>query len=499
MEQINRRDFLKQMMAASIYLGSGVSVLNAGNTDENERFDDYKAIVYLHLDGGNDGLNTLVPIGEDKFTGFENYYNIRNNVRVLDKDLPLNIINNQLDLTGKNPYTVNSQMDFSISYTKGVYRIDGWELAINGMMPELAYLAKKGYVAAITNVGNLIEPATKEDFESERKPIPPFLFSHFHQSQIAQNGIASKIHTTGWAGRVSDVLQKANQNPYYTMNISVTGYATHLFESNKSPSLIFSSGRPVSYDGFYYNKRKIIENYIKIDKSEKFRKLYNRMRNHSFILNDIFKKDWEEAPEFKGILNAYGKDIFTAPSNDELEAEKSYRYPIGLMSKFKAVAKYASIGKKRGMKRQIFFIVDGGYDSHKNQAPYHSRKLREISTSIGDFYKALESLGMQKEIVTISVSDFGRSTGNNGDGTDHAWGNNLFVVGGAVKSGVYGTLPNLTLGSEDDLTHKGRLIPTTSMSQYYATITKWFGLTDKENDIIFPELSKFPKRDLGFL
>jgi len=106
---------------------------------------------------------------------------------------------------------------------------------------------------------------------------------------------------------------------------------------------------------------------------------------------------------------------------------------------------------------------------------------------------------MENEVVSFNISDFGRSTGENGDGTDHAWGSNLFVVGDAVKGGVYGSVPNLILGSEDDLTKKGRLIPTISMSQYYATILKWFGVDDMLMKKIVPELKNFDTKDLGFM
>jgi uncharacterized protein (DUF1501 family) len=118
---------------------------------------------------------------------------------------------------------------------------------------------------------------------------------------------------------------------------------------------------------------------------------------------------------------------------------------------------------------------------------------------IGDFYKALKEKGMEYDVTVITVSDFGRSIGNNGDGTDHAWGSNHLVVGGAVKGGLYGMLPSLILGGDDDLGSKGRLIPTTSMTQYYATVLKWFGVDNSLMPIVLPELSNFSVSDLGFM
>jgi uncharacterized protein (DUF1501 family) len=118
--------------------------------------------------------------------------------------------------------------------------------------------------------------------------------------------------------------------------------------------------------------------------------------------------------------------------------------------------------------------------------------------ALGDFQLALDEMGMSDEVTTFNISDFGRSIGNNGNGTDHAWGGHYFAMGGAIKGGVYGTLPDLTLGGEDDLTQKGRLIPTTSTSQYYGTVLKWFGVDDATMNLVLPELSNFDVKDLGF-
>jgi uncharacterized protein (DUF1501 family) len=163
------------------------------------------------------------------------------------------------------------------------------------------------------------------------------------------------------------------------------------------------------------------------------------------------------------------------------------------------VAKWAKIGKDSGLKRQIFYVQHRAYETHANQAENHSNSLRELSLGLGDIQSALAEIGMEEEVTTFNLPDFGRSIGDNGAGTDHAWGGPHFVLGGAVTGGLYGTLPDLTLGGDDDISQKGRLIPTTSMSQYLGTIVKWFGADDAMLNGLFPERVNFAKTDLGFM
>jgi uncharacterized protein (DUF1501 family) len=281
------------------------------------------------------------------------------------------------------------------------------------------------------------------------------------------------------------------------MNISVSG-VTHLFEGQNTAPLYISPKGPTRYnhiDENFYNE------FMNLPRRNMFTNLYNSMRKHSIDMQNTIVDDWQNnAPDFSSITNAYGEGIFSQPSDAQLsQTSGTTKADFAMLKNLSAVAKLAKIGKDRGLKREIFFISDGGYDTHSNQTQQHARKLRGVSLGLGDFYKALESLGMENEVTLMSVSDFGRSTGNNGDGSDHAWGGNSFVLGGAVQGGRYGTLPDLTLGGEDDYTHKGRLIPTISNTQYFATVLKWFGVDTENLHRILPELNNFSQKDLGFL
>lgn len=487
---MKRRDFLKIGAVSAVYGAMGVSSLKAKEAS------DYKAIVVLFHAGGNDSLNMFIPSSEDPKKGYPNYHNIRNNIRVEEKELTLPN-SQELHLTpGDNPYDVRN--DLTLAYTKGFYRHEGLDYATNGLMPELAHLINRGKVAIVANCGNLIEPVTKEQLLSKKKPRPPFLFAHNQQTKLAFNGEASKLDYSGWAGRVYDHWIRLNPHSIYTMTIGINR-GGHLLDGRQTSPLIIGSKGPTKYR-LAGNERQMYDEFLSLERRDIFFRLYNTMRRHSFDMQDKIVDDWHNlSPSFDGITNAYGQPLFSHPDNATLNQTGSNTASMEVLDSLHAVVRLMKIGKENGLKRQIFYVRDGGYDTHHSQARQHAKKLRGLSLGIGDFYKALEALGMEEDVTLLSLSEFGRSTGNNDDGTDHAWGASYFMLGGAVRGGLYGQMPDLTLGSEDDLTHKGRLIPTTSFTQYYATVLRWFGLEEAEIAQILPELDNFALQDLGCL
>ncbi|MDH3351432.1 MAG: DUF1501 domain-containing protein, partial [Gammaproteobacteria bacterium] len=151
------------------------------------------------------------------------------------------------------------------------------------------------------------------------------------------------------------------------------------------------------------------------------------------------------------------------------------------------------------MQRQIFFVGIGGFDSHDDQNQNQPGLLAGVSEAMAAFYAATVEIGAADSVTAFTQSDFGRTLTSNGDGTDHAWGGNQLVVGGAVNGqDIYGTYPVLQIGGEDDV-GGGRMIPTTSADQYAATLARWFGIPDVDLDIVAPHIDNFVQRDLGFM
>jgi uncharacterized protein (DUF1501 family) len=151
------------------------------------------------------------------------------------------------------------------------------------------------------------------------------------------------------------------------------------------------------------------------------------------------------------------------------------------------------------MSRQVFYVVQSGYDTHYNQLELHTQLINDLSDGLTAFHGALNQLGVGNSVTSFTLSDFGRTLTSNGSGSDHAWGNAHLVAGGAVAGGnVYGKFPSQVIDSVDDAGY-GRLIPTTSIDQYAATLASWFGVDATGLQTIFPHLSRFPVTNLGFM
>ncbi len=186
----------------------------------------------------------------------------------------------------------------------------------------------------------------------------------------------------------------------------------------------------------------------------------------------------------------------------------------------------ARLIKKRldlNVNRQVFYVQIGGFDHHTDELTGQVNLFGQMSQAMRSFYDEMVAQGVENDVTTFTLSDFGRTLTPSGTGaavgTDHAWGNHAFVMGGSVLGGdFYGSLrpdgaggdyyPTLTVGGPDDTTNagtsaRGRWIPTTSVDQYAAVLAKWFGLPQDTPTLnaVFPNLANFPgtNSQLGFL
>ncbi len=462
---LSRRHWLK-----ACGLGSAGLLCNMLLPGKPARAADYKALVCVFLYGGNDGMNTLVPTDAAHYA---QYAGVRQALALPQTSL--------VPLTGVN----------------------------YGLHPSMAALAPvwaSGHLAPVFNVGPLASPLTKAQYRaaaSDSRLIPDSLFSHSDQQILWETGTADALTRTGWGGRAADAL--ATTNPV----ISVGGNGH--FGISATQSALVLPGPGADFGAYELG-------------SETWRTGFEPLRARAAALRALY-----ELPQDSAIGDAYAstqRDAFdvsqrlaalvkTQPGGPGANAAIDTAFarlisggqiasPLG--SQLYQVAKLIAANATVGGNRQIFFAQLGGFDTHGDQLTEQSSLLRTLGDALACFHDATVGLGLADAVTTFTQSDFGRTfLPNSSQGTDHAWGNQHLVMGGAVHGGTtYGRYPELVLGSDDDVgvdawELQGRWIPTTSVDQYAATLLGWFGANDAQLDAILPNLRNFSTRRLGFV
>ena len=204
--------------------------------------------------------------------------------------------------------------------------------------------------------------------------------------------------------------------------------------------------------------------------------------------NSIMTRGNNYAATLTGLL-ATNKIQTAFPANNPLAAQ------------LKTVANIMAVRTQLGLSRQIFFCQLGGFDTHSQQVGTQTPLLQQLSQAVAAFYQATQELTLEQNVTTFTASEFGRTLNPSGnDGSDHAWGNHHFIMGGSVVGGqMYGTFPLLALGGPNDANTRGTLIPSTSVDQYGGTLAQWFGVGAGSLASIFPNIGNFAVNKLGFL
>lgn len=529
---LNRRDFMKYLTQASALgaLGSvGQLSLMSQAVAAAPSFSDYKALVCVFLYGGNDSFNMLLPTGSAAGTGHSDYASIRGSLAVANNDLGLNSLdldNTKLSTGTGNPYHVDGSEESA--YLRGVYDLSskGSDLGVNSVMPELAQLIKDNKASVIANVGNLVAPGvTRDQIKSGTANLPLFLFAHNHQQRALQTGQGDNLNSVGWAGRIADNWSGINGGSDLGLNISYFGNDRMLIGDSTVP-LVVGTGSPPRITGLNslggtaeQDRRALLKSLageqsvsssFNVDfntgntftTSDPFKQLYGSSQRKSMAVFDQLYQSWNNSALTYNVTDSYGGDLFSVPSQSDLGFSSGIGG--GLIKQLEAVAKMIDLGANNALgsaqhNRQVFMVRLGGFDTHAGQVSKHPLLLREISLALWKFQKALEEKGHANKVTTFTMSDFGRTVSNNGDGTDHAWGAHHIVMGGDgnntagnLKGGqVLGTLPDLRLDGVDDQGAKGRIIPTLAQDQLNATLCNWFGVDQALMPTIFPNIQKF--------
>jgi uncharacterized protein (DUF1501 family) len=422
---------------------------------------DYKALVCIFLSGGNDASNVIIP----RDSGYTAYQTARAALAIPQASL--------LPLTPRSSP-------------------DGRLWGLHPSLAELHQLFGAGRVALLANVGTLVEPTNRSQYNARSVRLPPQLFSHNDQQVQWQSSVPDQPFRTGWGGRVADLLDSLNTNSRASMSVTLNGFnnlqvGTDVVQlavqpaSNASPK-----GGPV-----------VFNNTTGTNNAARYSAQKDLFKNtHPNLFASAFGSLTTDAigtGEMLGSALASAGTLTTTFPNTILG------------NQLKAIAYLISVASTLNLRRQVFFARIGGWDTHADQVETntvigaHADLLQQVSQAMNAFYDATTELGCADKVTTFTASDFGRTFSSNGDGTDHGWGSHHIVMGGAVNGGdIYGRMPILTINGPDDTT-QGRWIPSTSVDEYSATLARWFGVSATNLSVAFPNIGRFANPNLGFV
>ncbi len=470
-----RRDFFRQAACAA------VGTLSIASTIRDLRFinaavaqsvlNDYKALVCVFLSGGNDCNNIIVPRGSD----YTAYAAARQNLALPEASL--------LPITSLNP--------------------DGHSYGLHPVMTEMQTLFSEQKMAMQFNVGPLVYPMTRAQYQAKSVPRPPQLFSHSDQVTHWQTSLPDQPPKSGWGGRIADLMHPMQVdlvNGVPSANSAKIALCTSVAGANTFEvgdtfaQYHVSTGGAVTLSNVTGSRLQAMRDILALGDVNLQRTAFAGVTKNAIETGDLLNTAINPtvAPTYWTVqfpTSSLGNQLRMIARLIEAGPRPSSGNPPGL-----------------DMKRQIFFCSVGGYDTHTSQvaaadptAGTHANLLNEVSEAVFAFQRAMEQIGRSNNVTLFTASDFGRTFPTNGQGSDHGWGSHHFVVGGAVRGGrTYGAFPTLLVNGPDD-TSTGRWIPKTSVDEYSATLARWFGVGSSDLSTVFPNIGHFASPDVGFM
>ena len=424
---------------------------------------DYKAMVCVFLDGGNDGNNSVVP----NYTEGYNQYAAARSTQGLA--IP------RANLLPITPPSMGGQ--------------------VYGLHPNLSGLHTlwtQGKMAVVCNVGNLVQPLTRATYQAGAAR-PYQLFSHPDQSEQFRTAISSFKSTTGWGGRVADRTSALNTGAAIPMITSIAGASVFNNGLNTKPLIVSAAPTPL-------NQLLALNGFGTAADELARRTAMNNARQQDLSYTMI---------QNASIITQQAVNVSQQLSTDPTVTADFPATTLG--NQLKQVAKLIKLRTLLNMNRQIFFVQLGGFDHHSGQLGSHDSLLGQVGNALKAFYDETVAQGVAAQVTTFTMSDFNRTFNPAGSGSnvgsDHGWGGSYFVIGDAVLGGNFygrptsnGTFfPTLVMGTGDDADVRGRFIPTASVEQYAATMARWYGLSESDIPLVFPNINNFATSNLGFM
>ena len=457
----SRRVFLQRASALSVAGVAAPWALNLAAIAEASAATaaDYKAIVCVFLYGGNDYGNTVIPYDQ---SSYDAYFALRPTLATARTALAGTIL---------TPTT--APVD-AAGFTR--------QYALAPQLAPLMPIFNAGKMGVLLNVGTLVQPTTKLQYINKSAPLPPKLFSHNDQQSVWQSS-APEGAASGWGGRIGDLFQAGNGNATFTC-INVSGNAVYLTGQSAVQYQISTNG-PVPMTGLQAPL------FGSAAGSAALQALVTQPRTH--LLENEYTRVSKRAIDAGHVLSSA---LVAAPA-----ITTPFPATNALGDQLKMVARMIASAPAIGAKRQVFFVSMGGFDTHDGLLNVHPGLLTKVADAMAAFYAATIELGVANQVTSFTASDFGRTLSGNNDGSDHGWGSMHFMLGGAVNGQrFYGAPPAVASNGPDDV-GQGRLLPTTSVDQYAATLGKWLGASDTDLLSLLPNLANHnvSMRNLGFV
>ncbi len=449
----SRRAFLRQAGQLSLAGAAAPWAVNLAAMSEAaaQTANDYKALVCVFLYGANDHTNTLPPYDANTYA---EYLRVRGSIATARDALA------------------------ATALTPSVALLGGRQMALAPELLPLKGLFDGGQLAVLLNVGTLIQPTTKAQYTAASVPLPPKLFSHNDQQSVWQSSLPEGS-TSGWGGRIGDLFMAGNDSATFTC-VNVSGNAVYMSGREAVQYQVSTSGS-VALRGIQSNLfgsaacSAALRSLVTAPHSHLMRAEHTRVMARAIDANTTLSAALAAAPA----LNT----VFDTTSS--------------LASQLRMVARLIGVRQALGVKRQVFFVSLGGFDLHDFLVAQHPGLLTQVGGALKSFYDATVELGVANQVTSFTASDFGRTFSSNGDGSDHGWGSHHFVLGGAAAGGrFHGQLPALAVNGPDDV-GQGRLLPTTAVDQFAATLARWMGVSDSNLSLVAPNIGNYTVRDLG--
>ena len=445
----NRRDILR---AGAAFGGAGLaaSVL-PGFSAAAQTANGYKALVCVFLAGGMDGHDTVIP---QDAASYEAYAETRGRLLELYAG------------AGDDSRTREALIPLG-------EQADGRAMGMPRQMRALADHYADGRMAVVANVGPLVAPTTAADAEAGRVPLPPRLMSHNDQQSTWQ-AMGVEGATSGWGGRMADMMEAANE----FSAISISGNPVFLAGDASQPFVMGQGGVQTVHatrQEWAYGSREVPAAFEA------------HLAASAASMDSWLGSDYQAAQrravssvnELAAMSNATTAGDEVAMEGNELSAQLAM------------VARMISLRDRIGVKRQVFFVKMGRFDTHDKQHTDLPVLQAQLAEAMSAFYAWTVAQGVAMDVTTFTASEFGRTLTTNATGTDHGWGNHHLVLGGAVAGGrIEGLVPPAEEGHAQDF-GRGRMVPTLATAQYAASLGRWFGLSDGQLGDVLPGLDRF--------